>query len=106
MAGNPVEIGADVFVGPMGYITGGGNYRIDRVDIPIWRQGMEEMGGSRIADDCWLGARATVLGGVAVETGSVIGAGAVVTRNVAARSICTGVPARVVRTRGADAPDA
>ncbi len=35
----PVEIGADVMIGPQCYLVGGGNYNTDRFDIPIWQQG-------------------------------------------------------------------
>lgn len=98
--GCPVTLGADVIIGPRGYLVGGGNYRIDRLDVPIWRQGIEPDGGVALEDDVWLGANVTVLGGVRVGSGSVVGAGAVVTRDLPARSIAVGTPARVVRRRG------
>jgi maltose O-acetyltransferase len=50
-----------------------------------------------IEDDVWLGTRATVLKGVRIGKGSVVGAGAVVTDDVPPRSVVFGVPARVVR---------
>src|SRR3972149_7664873 len=56
---NPVEIGNDVFIGPKCYIVGGGNYNIERLDIPIWKQGMKERGTTKIGDDIWLGANVT-----------------------------------------------
>jgi len=95
----PVSVGRDVIVGPQCYIAGGGNYHFDRTDIPIREQGIENDGGVAIEDDVWLGAKTTVLGGVTVGSGSITGAGAVVTRDVPSRSICAGVPARVVRER-------
>jgi len=49
-----------------------------------------------IEDDVFLGAGAIVLKGVRVGTGAIVGAGAVVTRDVPARSIVAGNPARVV----------
>lgn len=52
-----------------------------------------------IGRDVWLGAGATVLGGVNIGDGCVIGAGAVVTRDLPPGSIAIGVPARVVRQR-------
>ena len=63
---SPVEIGDDVFIGPMCYITGGGNYNTERLDIPIWRQGLKEMGKTKIGNDIWLGANVTVLGEVEI----------------------------------------
>jgi acetyltransferase-like isoleucine patch superfamily enzyme len=50
-----------------------------------------------IEDDVWLGIRATVLKGVRIGRGSIIGAGAVVTEDIPPGSVAFGVPARVVR---------
>lgn len=49
----------------------------------------------RIGDNVWIAAKASVLRGVTIGDHSVIGAHAVVTRDIAASSIATGVPARV-----------
>jgi acetyltransferase-like isoleucine patch superfamily enzyme len=50
-----------------------------------------------IEDDVWIGIRATILKGVRIGRGSVIGAGAVVTEDIPPGSVAFGVPARVVR---------
>jgi galactoside O-acetyltransferase len=97
---NPLEIGADVVIGPGCYLTGSGNYNIDSLDIPISRQGARDMGGSRIGDGVWLGANASVQGGVTIGAGAIVGTGAVVTKDVAPLAICGGVPAKVLRFRG------
>jgi acetyltransferase-like isoleucine patch superfamily enzyme len=55
--------------------------------------------GITIGNDCWIGNNAIILDGVDVGTGSVIGAGAVVTKSIPARSVAVGVPARVIRKR-------
>jgi virginiamycin A acetyltransferase len=52
-----------------------------------------------IEDDVWLGTNAIVLPGVTVRRGAVVGAGAVVTRDVQPYAIALGVPAREVRKR-------
>ena len=98
--GEPVSIGADVIIGPRCYVTGGGNYNIDQLDIPIRLQGRRVMGGSKLENDVWLGAHVTILGGVTMGTGSIAGAGSVVTKTIPARGICRGIPAKVVRMRG------
>jgi acetyltransferase-like isoleucine patch superfamily enzyme len=45
----------------------------------------------------WLGANVTVMPGVTIGENSIVGAGAVVTKDVAANTIVAGVPARVVQ---------
>ncbi|HSH41435.1 MAG TPA: acyltransferase [Arenicellales bacterium] len=95
----PVNIGRDGIIGPKCYLAGGGNYHFDRTDIPIREQGIRPDGGVTLEDDVWLGAGTTVLGGVTVGTGSIAGAGSVISRPVPARSICAGVPAKVIRQR-------
>jgi acetyltransferase-like isoleucine patch superfamily enzyme len=53
-----------------------------------------------IEEDCWLGTGAIVLPGVRIGRGSIIGAGAVVTKDIPPMSVAIGVPARVVRQVG------
>lgn len=50
-----------------------------------------------IGDDVWLGAKASILPGVTIGRGAVVGTGAVVTRDVPAFAVVAGVPAKMVR---------
>jgi len=50
-----------------------------------------------IGRNVWVGAKATILEGVTIGDDAVIGAGAVVTRDIPARAVAVGVPARVIR---------
>lgn len=52
-----------------------------------------------IEDDVWIGSNAVVLSGVKIGRGAVIGAGAVVTKDVESYTIVGGNPARVIRKR-------
>jgi len=52
-----------------------------------------------IGNDVWIGTRAIILRGVSIGDGAVIGANAVVTKNVPSFSIVCGVPAKVRRLR-------
>lgn len=51
-----------------------------------------------IEDDVWIGASVTVLPGVRVGKGAIIGAGSVVTKDVPAYTVVAGVPAKPIRS--------
>jgi acetyltransferase-like isoleucine patch superfamily enzyme len=57
----------------------------------------------RIGHNVWIGHRAIILAGVTIGDHAIIGAGAIVTKNVPARTIVAGNPAKPVRTF--DCPD-
>jgi acetyltransferase-like isoleucine patch superfamily enzyme len=46
---------------------------------------------------CWIGARSTVLPGITVGIGAIVGAGAVVTEDVPDYTVVAGVPAREIK---------
>lgn len=52
-----------------------------------------------VGNDVWIGERALVLGGVKIGNGAVVGAGAIVTKDVPAYAIVGGVPAKIIRYR-------
>ena len=52
-----------------------------------------------IGKHVWIGTRAVILKGVTIGDGAVVAAGAVVTKDVPARCLVAGVPARVIRER-------
>ncbi|HET7489855.1 MAG TPA: acyltransferase [Acidimicrobiales bacterium] len=56
----------------------------------------------RIEDGAWIGSRALILKGVTVGRESVVGAGAIVTKDVPPFSVVAGPAARVIRTLAAD----
>ncbi|OFA32758.1 hypothetical protein BAE46_03105 [Glaciecola punicea] len=55
--------------------------------------------GCKIGNDCWIGDRATIIGTVVIGDGSIVLAGAVVTKDVPAYAIVAGVPAKVIKYR-------
>lgn len=55
-----------------------------------------------IEDDVWIGAGATVLKGVTIGRGSIVAAGAVVTKSMPENSIIGGIPAKVIKQRFSD----
>jgi acetyltransferase-like isoleucine patch superfamily enzyme len=52
-----------------------------------------------VGDDVWIGSNCVIMPGVSLGSGSVVGAGSVVTKDVLAFSIVSGVPARVTGNR-------
>lgn len=95
-----VDIGAGVLI-TGGCILSGGQYHTEKLDVPIMQQGAYTTGPISIGDGSWLGMRVLVLDGVRVGRGCAIGAGAVVNQDLPDHAVAAGVPARVVRIRGA-----
>ncbi|GAA1524582.1 sugar O-acetyltransferase [Kribbella lupini] len=88
-----IEIGDRVMIGPDVSLISSGH-----PVAPAERRKGITAAPIRIGHDVWIGASAMVLQGVTVGEDSVIGAGAVVTRDVPPRMLVVGSPARVVRT--------
>jgi len=66
---------------------------------PIFEQPVQTKGPIVVDDFAWIGTGVIVLGGVRIGKDAVIGAGAVVTKDVPDGAIAVGVPARVVKMR-------
>jgi len=112
-----IEIGESTYIGPYTCIAGPGHIKVGKdcliaahtgiaannhkfadLEQAIRQQGLTTE-GVVIEDDCWLGYKVSVLDGVTIGQGSVIGAGAVVTKDIPPYSVAIGVPARVVASR-------
>jgi acetyltransferase-like isoleucine patch superfamily enzyme len=113
-----IEIGVRSYIGPYTCLSGdfikignhcliashsslyANNHNFADSTRPIREQG-NSYKGIVIEDDCWLGTGVRVLDGVTIGRGSVIGAGAVVSKNIPPYSIAVGVPAKVISKREA-----
>ena len=113
-----IEVGPDTFIGPGTMISAGNrevrigghvliaahcsiigeNHVFKDLDTLISDQGVNSH-GITIEDNVWIGTRVCILDGVTVGTGSVVAAGAVVTKNVLPFSVVGGVPARLIKMR-------
>lgn len=117
--GGSIEIGDDCSINPGCVLYGHGGLKIgshvriatQTVIVPanhvfsdpdrLIRDQGETRLGVRIGNDVWLGARVTVLDGVNIADGCVIGAGSVVTSSTEPYGVYVGVPARLVKCRRA-----
>jgi acetyltransferase-like isoleucine patch superfamily enzyme len=95
-----LTIGDDVRIGSHCAILSS-THRFESTVVTIREQGVERC-ETIVENNVWMGHGCTILGGVRIGSGAVIGAGAVVTRDVPAGSIATGIPAQVTGTRGAE----
>ena len=87
-ATSSVDIGARVRIGPYAMI-------VDTDFHDAYERSARPAGAPvTIGDDAWIGAKASVLKGVRIGRGAIIGVGAVVTRDVPAFAVVAGVPAR------------
>ena len=93
-----VTIGDYVMMGPECFIFTT-NHEFNDINLPMIRQGFSEEKEVIIEDDVWIGARVTILPGVTVHSGSILGAGAVVTKDVPCNSVVGGNPAKVLKYR-------
>jgi acetyltransferase-like isoleucine patch superfamily enzyme len=113
-----LEVGADVMVNESCYLHCAGgvkigdwvriapgakiftwNHRFEDAAVPIKRQG-GDLRAVEIGEDVWIGTDAVIVPGVRIGRGAVVGAGAVVTRDVPDLAIVAGVPARAIGRRG------
>lgn len=83
-----VTIGDDVFIGPNATFS---NDRFPRAHDPYW-----VLGHTLVEDGASIGANATIVCGVTLGRHCMVGAGAVVTKNVPPHALVLGSPARVI----------
>ncbi|KST62334.1 transferase [Mastigocoleus testarum BC008] len=101
-----IEIGDSSYLGPYVCMSGPGHIKIGQQCLiasqtGIYANNHREYGLSRegitIEDNCWLGTGVRILDGVTIGRGSVVGAGAVVTKDIPPYSVAVGVPAKRIK---------
>lgn len=92
-----IEIGNDVSIAHATTILST-SHTYQNMNIPIKDQPLSLLPTS-IGNNVWIGAKATILGGVSIAPGCVIGAGAVVTRDTEENLVVAGVPAKKIKDR-------
>jgi acetyltransferase-like isoleucine patch superfamily enzyme len=98
-SGSRVEVGRHGLFAAYTYLVGGGHEFSDP-QIPTIEQARTSR-GIVLGENVWLGAGVKVLDGATLGSGVVVGAGAVVAADLPDGAVAAGVPARVIRTRGA-----
>lgn len=110
-----IRIGDNVAIGPYSHIGGAGNVTVGNSSIigPYFSVHSENHSFSQgnilyrfqevtrkgivIGENCWIGAKVTILDGVTIGSNCVIAAGAVVTKSFGGNNLLAGVPAKVIR---------
>ena len=105
-AAESIRVGSDVLISFDVLIFDHDSHSVDFTrrahDVESWMVGAKDWDSVArapvvVCDKSWVGARAILLKGVTVGEGSVVGAGAVVTRDVPDWTVVAGNPARVIR---------
>jgi lipopolysaccharide O-acetyltransferase len=95
--GNNVLIASKVFISDHGHGRYGDGSVHDSPDIPPASRPLK-VSPVIIEDNVWIGELVSILPGVKIGYGSVIGAGSIVTKDIASRSVAVGSPAKVIRS--------
>lgn len=96
-----VDVGDDVMFGPMVHITDD-YHRFDVVGKTIQDSGPGDKVRVVIEADVWVGARVSIMRGVRIGEGSVIGTGSIVTRDIPPYCIAVGSPCHPIDQRFTD----
>lgn len=115
--GSKVRLGDNVYIGRCAHISGnvqmgndilvascvsfvGGDHKIDNIgDTLIKDSGRSSMETTVIENNVWIGHGCIIISGVKIESGAVLGAGSVLTKDMGEDEIWAGVPARFIRKR-------
>ena len=92
-----IIIGDDVMISPNVVLRASDHTFVSRVSL-INKQG-HSGGHIIIGDDVWIGANTTIVGNVSIGSHSIVGAGAVVTKDVAPYSVVGGVSSKLLKYR-------
>ncbi len=119
-----VSIGDDVYLGPGTFVTSptavvigdrvmfgpqvmliGGDHDLSNTGVPLrFAPPPPHPPPIVIEDDAWIGSRVTILKGVRIGRGAVVGAASLVTKDIPPMAIAVGNPCRVLRYRTGVAP--
>lgn len=91
------DVNTNPWVGPNFWCDNGKNIFVWKDFIANYNVTILDIGKVIIGNNVWIGGNVTILPGVIIGDNSVIGAGAVVTKDVSANCVVAGVPAKLIR---------
>jgi acetyltransferase-like isoleucine patch superfamily enzyme len=94
-----IKIGNEVMIGYDAKLLGSDHMIPEDINEPMRWSGHTPVGGIVVEDNVWICANVVITAGCRIGTGSVVAAGAVVTKDVAPYTIVGGIPAKVIRRR-------
>lgn len=95
--GGEIQIGDNVLVA-QNVVFRAADHCFETLEKPIREQG-HKRGSIVVGNDCWIAANVVVTRNVTIGERSIVGAGSVLTKDVAPFSIVGGVPAKLIKTR-------
>lgn len=98
LVGDGVEIGDNVLVGPH-CVFAAGQHDYKQLEKPMIAAGGISKGKIKVGNDVWIGANTTIIDGVNVGDGAVIGANSFVNKDVEPFGIYAGTPAIKIKSR-------
>ena len=93
------EIGNSVLMAKRVALIGKDDHTANLPGVTVWDSPRGDSCRTVIGDDVWIGYGAIIIGGVTIGSGSIIAAGAVVTKDIPPCCIAGGVPAKVLKMR-------
>ena len=94
-----VKIGDDVMIARDSIFLGK-NHVYDRLDISMNKQGFTIATQTIVHNNVWIGLGVKIMPGLVLNSGSVIAAGSVLTKNTVRNGVYAGVPAKLIKIRG------
>lgn len=97
---NRIEIGDGTLIGKYVTITDNshGQLSMEELNVHPIKRNLYSKGGVKIGKNVWLGDKVTILPGVSIGDGSVIGSNSVVSKDIPPLVIACGNPARVIKS--------
>ncbi|MDZ7739344.1 MAG: acyltransferase [Bacteroidales bacterium] len=94
-----LRIGNGVQIGP-GLLIECHDHTFNIVGKTLWElRKIKNYSGVSIEDDVWIGGKVSILKGVSIGEGTVVGASSVVTRSLPPYAICVGTPCKPIKRR-------